>query len=89
MGSGEEAFSGCTDFFQKSNTSPIVFLYRAKQRLWKGVFATLTGAGLVVLGVNVDTQRLAVDYHRDTEKPMRYDLHFFSQALQELGLFRN
>ncbi|MEH2379753.1 MAG: hypothetical protein V7K27_12850 [Nostoc sp.] len=23
MGSGEEAFSGCTDFFQKSNTSPI------------------------------------------------------------------
>ncbi|WP_461947258.1 hypothetical protein [Nostoc sp.] len=24
MGSGEEAFSGCTDFFQKSNTSPIL-----------------------------------------------------------------
>ncbi|MHC5776682.1 hypothetical protein [Nostoc sp.] len=23
MGSGEEAFSWCTDFFQKSNTSPI------------------------------------------------------------------
>lgn len=28
----------------------LVFLYQAKQRLWRGVFATLTGAGLVVLG---------------------------------------
>lgn len=28
----------------------LVFLYRAKQRLWRGVFATLSGAGLVILG---------------------------------------
>lgn len=28
----------------------LVFLYRAKQRLWRGVFATLTGAGLAILG---------------------------------------
>lgn len=28
----------------------LFFLYQAKQRLWRGVFATLTGAGLVVLG---------------------------------------
>ncbi|MHC5823828.1 MAG: hypothetical protein ACYT04_50340, partial [Nostoc sp.] len=28
VGSGEEAFSGCTDFFQKSNTSPIVRTYQ-------------------------------------------------------------
>jgi FtsH-binding integral membrane protein len=28
----------------------LVFLYYAKQRLWRGVFATLTGAGLVILG---------------------------------------
>lgn len=28
----------------------LVLLYRAKQRLWRGVFATLTGAGLVILG---------------------------------------
>lgn len=28
----------------------LIFLYRAKQRLWRGVFATLTGTGLVVLG---------------------------------------
>lgn len=28
----------------------LVFLYRAKQKLWRGVFATLTGAGLIVLG---------------------------------------
>ena len=28
----------------------LFFLYRAQQRLWRGVFATLTGAGLIVLG---------------------------------------
>ncbi|NMG08814.1 DUF4079 domain-containing protein [Brasilonema sp. UFV-L1] len=28
----------------------LIFLYRAKQPLWRGVFATLTGIGLVVLG---------------------------------------
>ncbi|MBD2354876.1 DUF4079 domain-containing protein [Tolypothrix sp. FACHB-123] len=28
----------------------LVLLYQAKQRLWRGVFATLTGAGLVILG---------------------------------------
>ncbi|MEH2383220.1 MAG: DUF6516 family protein [Nostoc sp.] len=27
MGSGEEAFSGCTEFFQKSNRSPIDYRY--------------------------------------------------------------
>ncbi len=29
----------------------LVFLYQAKQKLWRGVFATLTGVGLVVLGL--------------------------------------
>ncbi|MBW4662925.1 MAG: DUF4079 domain-containing protein [Chroococcus sp. CMT-3BRIN-NPC107] len=28
----------------------LVMLYKAQQRLWRGVFATLTGAGLVILG---------------------------------------
>ncbi len=28
----------------------LIFLYKARQRLWRGVFATLTGAGLVILG---------------------------------------
>ncbi|MBD2255487.1 DUF4079 domain-containing protein [Nostoc parmelioides] len=28
----------------------LVFLYQAKQKLWRGVFATLTGVGLVVIG---------------------------------------
>lgn len=28
----------------------LVLLYRAKQRHWRGIFATLTGMGLVVLG---------------------------------------
>lgn len=28
----------------------LVFLYQAKERLWRGVFATLTGTGLIILG---------------------------------------
>lgn len=28
----------------------LVFLFQAKQRLWRGIFATLTGAGLIILG---------------------------------------
>ncbi|WP_414752550.1 DUF4079 domain-containing protein [Anabaena sp. CCY 9910] len=28
----------------------LVFLYQAKQKLWRGIFATLTGVGLVVIG---------------------------------------
>lgn len=28
----------------------LVLLYRAKERLWRGIFATLTGAGLIILG---------------------------------------
>ncbi|MBV9386896.1 MAG: DUF4079 domain-containing protein [Chroococcidiopsidaceae cyanobacterium CP_BM_ER_R8_30] len=28
----------------------LVFLYQAKTRIWRGIFATLTGMGLVVLG---------------------------------------
>ncbi len=31
--------------------SSLVFLYQARQPLWRGVFATLTGMGLVLLGV--------------------------------------
>ncbi len=28
----------------------LVLLYRAQQRIWRGIFATLTGTGLVILG---------------------------------------
>lgn len=28
----------------------LVFLYQAKRRFWRGMFATLTGAGLIILG---------------------------------------
>lgn len=30
--------------------SSLVLLYRASSKLWRGIFATLTGAGLVILG---------------------------------------
>ncbi|NJR75870.1 MAG: DUF4079 domain-containing protein [Scytonema sp. CRU_2_7] len=46
------------DFFQvifillmfAATITSLVLLYRAKQALWRGIFATLTGAGLVILG---------------------------------------
>jgi drug/metabolite transporter (DMT)-like permease len=28
----------------------LAFLYKAKQRLWRAIFATLTGAGIIILG---------------------------------------
>ncbi len=28
----------------------LVLLYKARERLWRGIFATLTGAGLIILG---------------------------------------
>jgi hypothetical protein len=39
----------------------LAMLYKARQRLWRGVFATLTGAGLVVLGFQDGV------YRRDNE----------------------
>ena len=39
----------------------LVLLYKAKQRLWRGVFATLTGAGLMILGFQEGV------YRRDNE----------------------
>ena len=36
----------------------LVFLYRAQDKLWRGVFATLTGIGLVVLGFQNGVYRL-------------------------------
>ncbi|MHC5833255.1 MAG: DUF4079 domain-containing protein, partial [Nostoc sp.] len=41
----------------------LVFLYRAKQRLWRGVFATLTGAGLVILGCQDGVYRLTNQWY--------------------------
>lgn len=33
-----------------ATVTSLILLYRSKQRLWRGVFATLTGAGLIILG---------------------------------------
>ncbi|MEC4886682.1 MAG: DUF4079 domain-containing protein [Scytonema sp. PMC 1070.18] len=33
-----------------ATTASLVLLYKAKQPLWRGVFATLAGAGIVILG---------------------------------------
>ncbi|WP_392533324.1 DUF4079 domain-containing protein [Nostoc sp. C117] len=41
----------------------LVFLYRAKQRLWRGIFATLTGAGLVILGCQDGVYRLTSEWY--------------------------
>lgn len=43
----------------------LVFLYRAKanQPLWRGIFATLTGAGLVILGSQDGVFRRGYEWH--------------------------
>lgn len=41
----------------------LVFLNRAKSRLWRGVFATLTGAGLVILGCQPEVFRRGFEWY--------------------------
>ncbi|MDZ7961104.1 MAG: DUF4079 domain-containing protein [Aulosira sp. DedQUE10] len=41
----------------------LVLLYKAKQRLWRGIFATLTGAGLVILGCQDGVYRLTKEWY--------------------------
>lgn len=41
----------------------LVFLYRARQRLWRGVFATLTGIGVVVLGCQEGVYRMSNEWY--------------------------
>ncbi|MBE9006384.1 DUF4079 domain-containing protein [Fortiea sp. LEGE XX443] len=41
----------------------LVLLYQAKQPLWRGVFATLTGAGLVILGCQDGVYRLTSEWY--------------------------
>ncbi|MBE9208272.1 DUF4079 domain-containing protein [Nostoc sp. LEGE 06077] len=41
----------------------LVLLYQAKQKLWRGIFATLTGVGLVVLGCQDGVYRLTNEWY--------------------------
>lgn len=41
----------------------LVLLYRAQEKLWRGVFATLTGIGLVVLGFQDGVYRLDNEWY--------------------------
>ncbi|MEH2064542.1 MAG: DUF4079 domain-containing protein [Nostoc sp.] len=41
----------------------LVFLYQARQRLWRGVFATLSGAGLVILGCQDGVYRASSEWY--------------------------
>lgn len=53
----------------------LVLLYRAQEKLWRGVFATLTGVGIVVLGLQDGI------FRRDDEW---YISHFYSGLLAAL-----
>lgn len=49
---GDNPFSGIFIVFIFAATlASLVFLYQARPKIWRAVFATLTGAGLVVLGL--------------------------------------
>ncbi|MEM9922576.1 MAG: DUF4079 domain-containing protein [Cyanobacteria bacterium P01_D01_bin.50] len=41
----------------------LVFLYKAKSKQWRGVFATLTGAGLVILGCQDEVFRRTNEWY--------------------------
>ncbi len=41
----------------------LVFLYKSREKLWRGVFATLTGAGLVILGCQDGVYRLSSEWY--------------------------
>lgn len=42
----------------------LVFLYQARQRLWRGIFASLTGAGLIILGCQEGVWRLSDKWYQ-------------------------
>lgn len=48
--SGDPIRMGFIIFLYAATIASLVFLNRARTRLWRGVFATLTGMGLVLLG---------------------------------------
>ena len=41
----------------------LIFLYKSRETLWRGVFATLTGAGLVILGYQDGVYRLSNQWY--------------------------
>lgn len=41
----------------------LVFLYRAREKKWRGIFATLTGVGLVILGCQDGVFRRTAEWH--------------------------
>lgn len=41
----------------------LVFLYRAREKKWRGLFATLTGVGLVILGCQEGVFRRTYEWH--------------------------
>jgi hypothetical protein len=46
----EPAKAGLISAFFVATIAAFILLYKAQSRLWRGVFATLTGMGLVILG---------------------------------------
>jgi hypothetical protein len=46
-----------------ATVTSLVLLLRAKQRLWRGIFATLTGVGLIILGSQDGVFRRASEWY--------------------------
>lgn len=63
----------------------LVFLYRAAQQFWRGIFATLTGVGLVVLGFQTDAMGYPLVFRRDEQWFVSH--YYFGLAAAFLMIF--
>ena len=62
-----------------ATVASLVLLLRAKPKLWRGVFATLTGMGLVIIGEQEGVWRLADQWY--------WSHHYFGIAVSLLMIF--
>ena len=62
-----------------ATVASLVLLLRAKPKLWRGIFATMTGMGLVIIGEQEGVWRLADEWY--------WSHHYFGIAVSLLMIF--
>jgi len=67
------------------SVASLVFLHRAKPKIWRAVFATLTGMGIFILGWQNDLQGKPIVWRRDFEWQVSH--FYFGIAAAMLMIF--